>query len=737
MIHSRTLSASQFPGFPKTPGRVLSAIFGLVLFFLFSHQADAEISLPPIECGGSCSPIVFDGEVQPLDFANGVKAPLQDFVNGSADSELFLAAEDGILYIGLRLPKTEVGELFLYFDGDRDDTLSSSSPNALAPRSEDRSLWVEYLTEDFPALTQPIQSMGQNGDWVEVTNPDDLWDIKVGFAKPWDDPDFVHLEVRVDMKPASTTFNEPLDTGLLGLGIHHMAGGGAVQSLPNDPMGPPAEEQTLTWETLLFELPKTIPLQIASWNIGQMPSVIPDAGAGEPDDFARKLAGLEIACINEAWSDEDRVELVKVLNEVQESNGQAPVQAVGLPPDDQGGQTTGLLLLSARPFIQYEVREFNSDHCAGWDCEQDKGAIWGRILFEGGAPTFNDGQQPGNADHFIDVYCTHLQSGDEHASVRSQQLDALKHFIDTTRAPDRPALLMGDFNIVGSQPSSPSSEYDSLLQKLDIASLTPFDMVNSWTSSRYDLGVSPLSPGPMAPLQGTSIPGGDCTATIFDDLVGGTRLDYLFVLPAPDLWPSWAIALGPSYTIFTGFVPTISDEECLSDHAKVKAVVSLVKTELPGAWNPTRDHRMTFRTLQLTDHGSGGCCADWFTKEIRIGNSEASFTDEQTPDGDVVTPGWSVSRLMSTTDAEDLKLEVWESDWPSDDDVYDSSAHGKHARFRFDHLTGLWEESDNSATPVTAIGNFNDFPDGMTWTTQGSGPDDHATVVHALEAEEP
>ena len=733
----RSLFSSPFQGLFESLGGGLPAILGLALCMTFSHQAFASITLPPLECGGSCSPIVFDGEIQPVEFANGIKAPLQDFVKGSGNGELFLAVENSILYIGLRVPKTAIGELFIYFDGARDDTLSSNFPSALSPRSEDRFLWVEYLTEDFPALSQPVQSMGQSGNWVEVTNPNDLWDIKVGFTKPFDDPDFVHLELRVDMKPASTSFNEPLETGMLGLGIHHMAGGGAVQSLPNNPMGPPDEEQTLTWETLIFDFPQSIPLKIASWNIGQMPAVIPDRGAGEPADFGRSLAGKEIACVNEAWSGGDREELLKTINDVLVSNGQDPMQAVGLPPDDQGGQTTGLMLLSSRPFIQYEVREFDSNLCSGWDCEQDKGAIWGRILFEGGAPTFNDGWQPGNADHFIDVYCTHLQTGGANYAVRSQQLDALKHFIDTTRAPDRPAILMGDFNVVGLQPSMPNSEYDSMMQKLDIATLTPFDTVNSWTSSLYDLGTSPQLFNPTAQLRGTGISDGECTATIFDDLLGGRRLDYIFVLPAKHLWPSWGIASNPNYSVDPGFVPTISDEECLSDHAMVQSVLSLVRTELPGAWNPTRPHRMTFRTLQLTDHGSGGCCADWFTKEIRIGNSEASFSDGQTPDGDVVTPGWSVSRLMSTTDVENLKLEVWEWDSPSDDDVYDSSAHGKHARFRFDHFSGLWEESDNTATPVTPIGFFNDFPDGMTWTTQGSGPGDHATVVHALEAEEP
>ncbi|MCH9649704.1 MAG: endonuclease/exonuclease/phosphatase family protein [Deltaproteobacteria bacterium] len=718
----------------ETRWPALLVALGLAICLAFSPQAFAVISIPPINCGGTCSPIVIDGEVQPVEFANGVKLPMQDFVTGTFNGELFLAVEDGLLFIGMRLPKTDVGEFMLYFDSNRTDTLFSNLPSALEPRSEDRQLWFEYQTEDFPALAEPVQSMGQNGGWVDVTNPADLWEIKVGFAKPQDDPDFVHVEIRVDMKPASATVSEPLDSGIFGLGIHHMAGDGAFQNLPSG-LVPPQDEQTLTWETLLFAFPELIPLSVASWNIGQLP-IVPDGGAGEPSDFAPLLAQKEIICINEAWTDSDSNELFESLNDERKILGLGPVQAVGLGPDDEGGQDTGLLLLSSRPFIEYEILEYDADNCAGWDCEQDKGVIWGRILFEGGAPTFGDGQQPGNADHFIDVYCTHLQAGGDHSAIRSKQLDELKHFIDTTRAKDRPAILMGDFNVVGDQPSVPSSEYPGLLQKLDIATVTPFDAVNTWVSSNYDLGTFPQLVSPTAPLTGTSISDGECSSSILSDLLGGRRLDYILALPAPQLWPSWGIALAPTYSVNPGFVPTVSDDECLSDHAMVQADFSLVKTELPGAWNPTKSHRMTFRTLQLTDHASGGCCADWYTKEIRIGNSKADFSDEETPDGDVVSPGWLVHRSMSGTEVEDLKLEVWEADWPSSDDLYDASAHGKNARFRFEHFSGLWEESDFNANPVTSIGSFADFPNGMTWTTQGEGSDDFATVVHALEAEE-
>lgn len=79
------------------------------------------------------------------------------------------------------------------------------------------------------------------------------------------------------------------------------------------------------------------------------------------------------------------------------------------------------------------------------------------------------------------------------------------------------------------------------------------------------------------------------------------------------------------------------------------------------------------------------CCADWFTPVIGIGDSWRSFSDDETPDGDLVDPGWHASDVCTGAD-----------------------------------------------TVVHVLGNFGTCPDGMVYQTCGSGDENYGCAYHML-----
>jgi endonuclease/exonuclease/phosphatase family metal-dependent hydrolase len=454
------------------------------------------------------------------------------------------------------------------------------------------------------------------------------------------------------------------------------------------------------------------------FNVGQMPFFdVPagDGGDGEPEDVAKAIYAKEVVCLSEMWSNDDIDDLLTEVNELRESEGMKDFEYVGVESDYHDVANLwdgdGIMLLSARPIIATD--EIAYDECSGVDCLADKGAIWARVLIDGGEPT---NEMPGNADNFVDVFCTHLNNNDTDTSMtvsdpkaaRQAQLEQLHKFVVAKAAPDRPAFVLGDLNV-----KADSSEYPFLIVTMD-ALPTPFDMLNFQLVDEKDLGLL------ASPVQGTFM-GSDCTVDEVDQLPSLGRFDYVLAISGTQEWPDWAIAAADTQVDPVFLSLGAYDAECLSDHAMVTSHVELIHSTVPPKWNPLKDHKVTFTVTKLVDHASGGCCADWYTPVLWLDPESKDVSDDDTDDGDTVYPGdtWNISAVLTDHDVSSMNVEVW--DWDAgNDDHYDMTDSGLDPVYEIDHWYGDWNRLDENWTYDDTVGNFNDFPDGIYIETHGT-----------------
>lgn len=135
----------------------------------------------------------------------------------------------------------------------------------------------------------------------------------------------------------------------------------------------------------------------------------------------------------------------------------------------------------------------------GWDQFARKGALHAQIACAGGM--------------CLDVITTHLQSGTSTRAVqaRKRQLEELRGFVGRVTAPERPAVICGDFNVDGLGPARLTDEYRGLVE-----ALPGFEDLGA----QADLPT--YEPGPEAnALAATVSPG-----------AGAQRIDYVFFRPA-------------------------------------------------------------------------------------------------------------------------------------------------------------------------------------------------------------
>ncbi|RKH47359.1 hypothetical protein D7V93_34060 [Corallococcus llansteffanensis] len=420
-----------------------------------------------------CTQPTVDGAVPALEYADGKMFPLQDYMNGGPNGDLFLYVSDnaaytwdecnvggpqaaGIpfiqtnpchsqsLFIGMRLPVPKdasgnflnpSGIVTLWLDAKRDDTLNLVA-TASKPRDEDRRIMFRYSTG--PGATTGISQSkgdGTNG-WIPLAAPTEAWTTTAQVMIPAWDLDHVHIEFEIKLAPglSAGVASEPLLSAVrkLGLGIIHapasvsgatqMVGGGRF---PNAKDVPPFDLFTETWETLEFKEPAPIPLSFTMWNVGQMPDAtfwVNDGGSGEIDTVARKIFRKEVACISEIWMSYERGELIEKVNKLRADEGLPPMQAITELNDNTfqlATESTGLVLLSSRQILEGGVHHFPSHMCTSDDCLQDKGVIWARIATPAAtAPVlFNDHDTlrvAAGTDYaeFVDVFCTHVNAGE-------------------------------------------------------------------------------------------------------------------------------------------------------------------------------------------------------------------------------------------------------------------------------------------------------------------------------------
>ncbi|RKG83016.1 hypothetical protein [Corallococcus terminator] len=482
-------------------GPILLALASLVPAGAFA--APHVTKLPPqnalVQCspGAPCTQPTVDGWVPPLEYADGKKFPLQDYVNGGPNGDLFLYVADnaaytwdecnigpqasGIpsvqvnpchsqsLFIGLRIPRPKnangnvlnpSGLINVWLDAKRGDTLQQLV-GANAPREEDRRIQLRYSTGP-QGLTTLSQAKGNGTGWSVLSDPNDAWATTAVVKTPSADLGHVHIELEIKLRPSQAAIldSEPLSAAVrkLGLAINHQpfSMAGATQTVgggrfPNIPNQPPADTLPMSWETLEFKDPTPIPLSFTMWNVGQMPDVtfwIDDGGSGEIDTVAKQIFKKEVACISEIWMSHERGELIEKVNALRAAEALPPMQAITELNDDilqPATESTGLVLLSSQQILEGGVHHFPSDMCTGSDCLQDKGVLWARIATpaatvpvitndDTGAPRVSTGT---DYAEFVDVFCTHVNAGENSpgpdTDAREDQLFDIKAYVQQVR----------------------------------------------------------------------------------------------------------------------------------------------------------------------------------------------------------------------------------------------------------------------------------------------------------------
>lgn len=384
-----------------------------------------------------------DGNVQILEYANGIKVDLNDFGNAvsNGNGRLFVGLSDntggftslncqkpdghgclgGTLFLGLDvhaqstpLIGDESGSVTVFLDASRQKTLDnqscvdSNNQPTRRPAADDRKIVVSYTaTRGISSPTLSLrQFKGDCREWVEITPPgldpaQEAWTVKAAAREtPGSNgaPNFLHFELAVTAQPRGNT---PLTSAivndrLFGLGVRHTANTPiAVTSFgwfPSLATQPPLEFDTKSWATMDLHEPARIDLSMTAYNVGQL-QITDDGGQGEAQDFAKLTYGNDIICLTEEMNEAERDETVVAINALRSAEGLDAVKPVypgnGDPPNN--------MLLVSGPVIESdyvlfgdlpEVKTFcaaesDGDPISNGDCTGAgagyKGVVWARV----------------------------------------------------------------------------------------------------------------------------------------------------------------------------------------------------------------------------------------------------------------------------------------------------------------------------------------------------------------------
>lgn len=143
------------------------------------------------------------------------------------------------------------------------------------------------------------------------------------------------------------------------------------------------------------------------------------------------------------------------------------------------GASGGVVLLSRWP-LRHEQQVLFGTRCRGMDCFAAKGAKYACL------------ERGGQRYHLLG---THLQAGESRAaaSIRAQQLELIKGFIEQLRLPaNEPVIIAGDLNV---DRLDRAREYQQMLHTLDADCALPCPLEPS-----YDPQDNPLCNGPREQL---------------------------------------------------------------------------------------------------------------------------------------------------------------------------------------------------------------------------------------------
>jgi hypothetical protein len=412
-----------------------------VLAATTSLPAQADTFLPPCQ-GPTCAAPAVDGAVGDAEYANGVGFPLSNFDAGGPNGALRLHLQGEKLHVGLRVPAptgTSRGEIAILLDADRPGT--TCAPTAELPGIEDRLFRVAY---DLAAGTSAVSQLVGNGvGWQAPIGPNwwlKLWSTQLALEKVGG---MIEAELAITLRPDGASQSAVLGDGKVGFAMRHAVSGSA-EHVPGGASSPPFLDRPCSWETLVFDRPDGVPLDMSVWDLGNPHTNTSDLDR-DPEDIADVIWDRDLVCLLDvAESIED---VVAAVNKRRGLNALPVVQPLG---------DEGQWILTSRGVVASELFRPYSGGVDG---------AWARVTTDAAIPPGERG--PMRAGEFIDVFCLRTRLEEQTAVT----------WVKARRATDRPALvMMGTTNALPAPPP-----------QFGLDQLTAFDAANGWLSDIYDL----------------------------------------------------------------------------------------------------------------------------------------------------------------------------------------------------------------------------------------------------------
>ncbi|MBI3201323.1 MAG: endonuclease/exonuclease/phosphatase family protein [Myxococcales bacterium] len=360
------------------------------------------------------------------------------------------------------------------------------------------------------------------------------------------------------------------------------------------------------------------------------------------------------------------------------------------------GTHGGLWVLTALPLAQSGRHVYSQ--CKGEDCFRAKGVQWLRLYLnpptvenQGCHGEFFDGNviqsacKPlGSGDHFIDLFNTHLQAsgpqlcdvleglteietmvmsasvspaaavglialkvlvssdlncGSSDEGIRKKQLQDLNAYVASVAAKDRPAIIVGDFNLDGKTLSA-TGEYATLVSELHLGPPSPVPSIDDqatpwpddydWDIDHSDLARTWVTDANYPVGTGTWI--GDTGGTILSnkpwagDFDGTERYDFILFRPpaAPNTYAyekvDWMVMKDAAGWTWSSPWPGLpynfgGAPMRYSDHKPVIASFKFAPLAVPGRFHQSWKHDVLQRIASADATGAEDC---WTCDEVDL-----------------------------------------------------------------------------------------------------------------------
>ncbi len=320
------------------------------------------------------------------------------------------------------------------------------------------------------------------------------------------------------------------------------------------------------------------------------------------------------------------------------------------------------------------------------------------------------------------------------AKVRENQLQLMNAFVAAEAAKDRPALILGDFNLDGKPHgadwSTVPSEYQNVVKELQLGQgATPTDDVGvpwpddwAWDIDHSDLAQEFVYNNFTVPWNSSYPPA--IGTFIGHDPLGTKRIDadyaghwdgherFDFALLRPPVPPKsssfektrWVAMKDPGAKyVWTSPWPGLPDDfgpppQSYSDHKPLALDFVFTSLAVPGRYHPSWKHDITQRVVTADATGEGDCwgCGKvdpytkmhWQVAHASGGTSKGDFTGSECSNDDHVswpndscTDNWKHSGTHDGSTHEPiynlLHAELWDDDTTSSDDSLHPDTYGQ------------------------------------------------------------